>query len=178
MSPDPAIQQASVTVLVDLPLAEAWALLQDFSLPHNYVPNITRTEIMSTQQSGVGAHRRVYSGKRYLEETIVEWHGGEGFIIKLHKGQKPLPPFKLAEFVYALEERGPKQTLVSLSLRFGMPWGGLGRLFGKSVIVPLMRKQLVQVAAGMKHFYETGRPATDQDRKRLAGAVTTAPTRA
>jgi polyketide cyclase/dehydrase/lipid transport protein len=175
MSADPATQQASVEVLVDLPLAEAWERLQDFSLPHNYVPNITRTEIISEQQNGVGAHRRVYSGERYLEETIVQWHGGEGFVIKLHKGQKPMPPFKLAEFVYALAEQGPKQTRISLSLRFVMPGGGLGRLLGKSAILPIMRKQLVQVAAGIKHFYETGQPATSQDRKRLAGAVTIAP---
>jgi hypothetical protein len=34
-----------------------------------------------------------------------------------------------------------------------------------------MRKQLVQVAAGMKHFYEAGTPASDEDRKALAGEV-------
>ena len=39
----------------------------------------------------------------------------------------------------------------------------------------LMEKQLVQVAAGMKHYYETGRPATDEDRERLAEAVQLAP---
>lgn len=126
---------------------------------------------MSELQRGVGAHRHVYTGDKYLEETIVEWREGQGFTINLHKGRKPMPPFKLAEFIYSLGEQGELQTRIDLSLRFSMPWGGVGRLLGSAVILPVMRKQLVQVAAGMKHFYETGNPATDDDRKRLAGAV-------
>ena len=34
-----------------------------------------------------------------------------------------------------------------------------------------LEDNLVQVAAGMKHFYESGEPATDEDRAREAGAV-------
>ncbi|MEP4146833.1 MAG: SRPBCC family protein [Halioglobus sp.] len=172
---DMKTQQASVTVLVDMPLASAWENLQDFSLAHNYVPKLTRTEIVSQARTGLGAHRRVYSGSKYLEETIIQWKEAEGFTIKLHKGAKPMPPFHLAEFVYALSEHSPQQTRIDLTLRFTMPWGGLGKLLGRSVILPAMRGQLRQVAAGMKYFYETGNPATDADRKRLAGTVQTAP---
>lgn len=168
-------QQASVSVLVDVPLGDAWEKLQDFSLAHNYVPNLTRTEIVSEVKSGPGAHRHVYSGSKYLEETIVEWTDGQGFTIKLHKGAKPMPPFRLAEFVYKLSERSAQQTRIDLTLRFVMPWGAMGKLLGSSIILPVMRKQLSQVAAGMKYFYETGNPATDADRKRLAGTVETVP---
>ncbi|MEP5567236.1 MAG: SRPBCC family protein [Halioglobus sp.] len=172
---DTKTQQASVTVLADVQLTSAWENLQDFSLAHNYVPNLTRTEIVSQAKTGPGAHRRVYSGSKYLEETITEWREGEGFTIKLHKGAKPMPPFRLAEFIYALSEHSPQQTRIDLTLRFSMPWGGLGKLLGSAVILPAMRSQLRQVAAGMKYFYETGNPATDADRKRLAGTVQTAP---
>ena len=172
---DSKTQQASVSVLADLPLASAWENLQDFSLAHNYVPKLTRTEIVSQAKTGLGAHRRVYSGSKFLEETIIEWNEGEGFTIKLHRGEKPMPPFQLAEFVYALSEHSPQQTRIDLTLRFSMPWGGLGKLLASSVILPAMRSQLRQVAAGMKHFYETGNPATDADRKRLAGTVQTVP---
>lgn len=168
-------QQASVTVLADIPMTSAWKNLQDFSLAHNYVPKLTRTEIVSQAKTGLGAHRRVYSGTQYLEETIIEWKEGEGFTIKLHKGVKPMPPFHLAEFIYALSEHSTQQTRIDLTLRFSMPLGGLGRLLGRVVILPAMRSQLRQVAAGMKHFYETGNPATNADRKRLAGTVQTAP---
>ncbi len=168
-------QQASVSVLVDVPLGAAWDKLQDFSLAHNYVPKLTRTEIVSELRSGLGAHRRVYSGSQYIEETIVKWTDGQGFTIKLHKGAKPMPPFRLAEFVYKLSEHSSGQTRVDLTLQFVMPWGGIGKLLGTLMILPVMRKQLSQVAAGMKYFYETGNPATDADRKRLAGMVETVP---
>ena len=167
-------QRAAVSVLVDIPLARAWANLADFSLAHNYVPGLTRTEIVSEQSSGVGAHRRVYKGASYLEETISEWREGQGFSIALHKGDKPMPPFRRAEFVYDLYARG-EQTMVELSLGFVMPLGGLGRILGRGVMLPAINKQLVGVAAGMKHFYETGTPASNEDRKRLAGSVEIAP---
>ena len=59
MQPDNDLQQAAVTALIDVPLTEAWARLQDFGVAHNYVPRLTATEIMSTEKSGLGAHRRV-----------------------------------------------------------------------------------------------------------------------
>ena len=168
-------QQASVSVLVDVPVGQAWEKLQDFSLAHNYVPKLTRTKIVSTVRSGLGAHRHVYTGSKYIEETIVQWNEGQGFTIKLHKGAQPMPPFQLAEFDYLLSEQSLEQTRIELTLRFAMPWGVIGKFLGRSMMLPVMRKQLLQIAAGVKHFYETGNPATDADRKRLAGTVETVP---
>ena len=105
----------------------------------------------------------------------IEWREGEGFVIKLHDGDSPMAPFQRAEFNYQLSPAGPDATLIALSLTFEMPWGGFGETLGEWFILPMMEKNLVQVAAGMKHFYETGTPATDEDRERLAGAVEIAP---
>ena len=163
--------EALVAVTLEQPVEEAWQRLADFSLAHHYVPGLTATEIVSAARSGPGAHRRVYTGEKYLEETISDWREGEGFTILLHKGSRPMPPFKAAEFDYQLSPLDGTQTRVVLSLRFIMPLGGLGKFLGRSLILPVMTKQLVAVAAGMKHFYETGNPASDEDRKRLAGTV-------
>ncbi|TDG12557.1 SRPBCC family protein [Seongchinamella unica] len=161
----------SVGVTLDMPLADAWALLADFSLAHHYVPGLTRTEIVSAASSGLGARRRVYTGDKFLEETIIDWREGQGFTLRLHQGEKPMPPFRRAEFDYRLSPEGADRTRATLALPFVMPLGVFGRLLGRNLILPVMKKQLVAVAAGMKHFYETGTPATDEDRKRLAGAV-------
>ena len=169
-------QRVAVQFVADIPPAPAWSLLQDLSLPHNYVPGITRTEIMSGSTRGVGAHRRVY-GQRgdFLEETVIEWREGEGFVIRLHRGDKPMAPFTRAEFCYSLRPCDGDQTLVELAIVFQMPGGTLGEKLGAWFIRPAMEKRLVQVAAGMKHFYETGKAAADQDRKRLAGSVQALP---
>ncbi len=163
--------EAVVAVTLDQSAEVAWQRLADFSLAHNYVPGLTGTEIVSAQSSGPGAHRRVYTGDKYLEETVSDWREGEGYTIALHKGARPMPPFKAAEFNYQLAALGEAQTRVVLSLRFIMPLGGFGKLLGRSLLLPVMNKQLVGVAAGMKHYYETGSPASDEDRKRLADAV-------
>ena len=175
MSLDGVVQQTSVWVLVDLPVTDSWELLQDFSLAHHYVPGLTDTQIVSTQKTGEGAHRRVYSGKRFLEETITRWHPGAGFVIRLHKGERPMPPFRSADFEYAINASGSRQTRVDLSMRIIMPGGAAGRFVAAKLIMPVIRKNLTQVAAGLKHFYETGEPAGDEDRSRLAGAVRVAP---
>jgi hypothetical protein len=171
MQPDAAVQRESVAVLVAISVQEAWARLEDFSLAHYYVPRLTRTEIVSKRRNGEGAHRRVYSGKRFLEETITLWRPGAGFVIALHQGQKPMRPFREAEFEYAISEASPQQTRVRLEMRIVMPGGAPGRYLARKLILPVIRNNLVQVAAGIKHFYETGEPAADADRKRLAEAV-------
>jgi carbon monoxide dehydrogenase subunit G len=169
------LQEARVSLLVDVSPAAAWQQLQDFSVAHNYVPGLTRTEIISSQQTGRGAHRRVYDAEGdYLEETIVEWHEGEGFVIDLHRGGEPMAPFRLARFRYALEPAGEERTRVTLALQFEMPLGGVGAALGEWLVKPAMVGELIQVGAGLKHFYETGTPAGDADRARLAGAVTPA----
>ena len=170
------VHRASVEVTAALPRADAWAVLSDFSLAHNYVPDLARTEIVSARQRGVGAHRRVYDEDGdYLEETIVEWHEGKGFVISLHDGDEPMAPFRQVDFIYALADSGSAATRIELALVFEMPWGWLGDYLAQWFIVPMMEDNLVQVAAGMKYFYETGNRATDEDRQREAAAVQVLP---
>lgn len=165
-------QRAEVQVEARLGTGAAWTLLQDFSLAHNYVPGLTRTEIVSAVRTGPGAHRRVYEADGdYLEETITEWREGEGFVIRLHRGDEPMAPFEQVSFSYGLAPAADDRTLITLALDFEMPWGRFGELIGQWIILPLMEDNLVEVAAGMKSFYETGRPATDADRERLAPLV-------
>ena len=101
---DTAMLEARVQVRADVPVDAAWTLLSDFSLAHNYVPGLSRTEIVSAQTQGVGTHRRVYDADGdYIEETITEWHEGRGFTIRLHEGDAPMTPFEQVLFDYRLD---------------------------------------------------------------------------
>ena len=57
-------QAQCVTAAVNVAVspAQAWALLSDFTVAHLYVPGLTRTEVVSANKLGLGAHRRVYQG--------------------------------------------------------------------------------------------------------------------
>jgi Polyketide cyclase / dehydrase and lipid transport len=164
---------AAVRVDVALPPAAAWERMRDFSVAHRYVPDITRTEITTAAREGVGASRRVYGADGdYLEETVVAWRPGEGFAIRLHRGAEPMAPMKSAEFRYGMAPLDAQHTRVTLALLLEMPLGGVGAWLGEHLARPTMEEQLVQIAAGLRHYYETGEPATDADRARLASAVT------
>lgn len=153
-------QEVCAQTLVDLPLQEAWAKLRDISLAHNYVPGIVKTEIVSEQVEGVGASRYVYRNeKSYIQETVQEWQEEQGFLIHLHRGDKPAPPFRDAWFRYALEDAGNGQTRLITSLRYELPWGRLGVWLG-SKMAGFVEATINDVALSMKLYYETGAPTT------------------
>jgi hypothetical protein len=143
-----------------MPRSQAWAKLRDLSLAHDYVPGITKTEIVSAQTQGVGASRYVYrNAKSYIQETVVEWDEGRGFVIRLHKGDKPARPFRNAWFRYQLADKGRDKTVFTASLEFELPWGALGAWLEKKM-EKIVRSTITDVAISMKLYYESGRPTT------------------
>lgn len=165
-------QCVNVAVVVLVPVETGWEIMSDLSVPHHYVPGIERTEIVSRELSGNGVHRRVYeSADEYLDETVVEWQEGAGFVLKLHEGETALWPFERAEFSYAIQQLGDQSSLVELAMLTQMPWGRFGEWLGSKFILPEVEGRLVAVAAGLKFFYETGRSATNEERDQLLGEV-------
>lgn len=153
-------ETTTAEVVIDLPPAEAWQKLSDISLAHNYVPGIVRTTIVSDAKQGIGASRYVYrSEKSYIQETVEEWQEGQGFLIRLHRGEKPAPPFREAWFRYALSKQGPGQTLLTVQLIYEMPWGRFGRWLGARM-AGFVQSTIADVALSMKLYYETGNPTT------------------
>ena len=155
-------QEVSSTVIIDMPRQQAWGNLRDLSLAHHYVPGLVDTKIVTDQREGVGASRYVYrSTSSYIQETVTEWHDGSGFLIKLHKGDKPAAPFKDAWFRYQLADAGTDQTQFTASMGFTLPWGGLGRWLEKRM-VGFVDKTIADVALSMKLYYETGQPTSSE----------------
>ncbi len=153
-------QNVNAHTIIDIPLSEAWEKLRDISLAHNYVPGIVKTTIVSEQREGVGASRYVYRNEEsYIQETVEEWNAGSGFLIHLHKGEKPAPPFKDAWFRYALEDGGNGQTRLTTTLMYDMPWGGFGKWLGARM-AGFVTTTISDVALSMKLYYETGEPTT------------------
>jgi len=169
--------EVAVATDVELPPAAVWERMSDFSVAHHYVPGLTGTEITTSRKRGEGASRRVYQeGGDYLQETITQWSPGEGFVLRLHRGKKPMAPFKQAQFRYHMEALDAERTRVTLAIVALMPLGSLGEWLGDWLARPALAEELVQVAAGLKHYYETGEPAGDADRERLAAQVRVLPT--
>lgn len=153
-------QTVSSQVVINIPREAAWEKLKDISVAHHYVPGIVKTEIVSDQTEGIGASRYVYrSAKSYIQETVTEWNEGSGFLIKLHKGDKPAPPFKSASFTYQLEDGEPGTTRFTASMTFELPWGGFGQWLERR-LSGFVDKTIADVALSMKLYYESDEPTT------------------
>jgi uncharacterized membrane protein len=153
-------QEVSTQIVIEQPLDQAWQKLRDISLAHNYVPGIVNTEIVSENTEGVGASRYVYRNARsYIQETVEEWNEGHGFLIRLHKGDKPAPPFKTAWFRYELQDQDGDKTLFTATMNFELPWGPLGSFLEKR-LAGVVKKTVADVACSMKLYYESGEPTT------------------
>ncbi|WP_448089769.1 SRPBCC family protein [Pseudomonas azerbaijanoccidentalis] len=148
----PAIARHSV--LLDLTQQEAWAKLRDLSLAPHYVPGLTGCQFHPGAQEGVGASRRVFrKGGQYLDESVVSWQEGVGFVLLLHKGSNGSPfPFREASFSYALHAEGDA-TRITLQMSYSLRGGRLMELLLRKAFNNVVR----QIAENLKAYYETSR---------------------
>jgi hypothetical protein len=142
---------------VDLPRAKVWEGLRDLTRAPLYVPNLTGVEILTGKRDGVGASRRVFRTKgQPLDETVESWDEGYGFLLRLHRGDKPPAPFRRAWFDYRLADGPNGRAVFRPSLRYELGMGPLGAILDALVVRRFALGNLRQVAESFKRHYETG----------------------
>jgi len=150
----------SEEVVVELPPAAAWQRMSDLSKAHFYVPGVTDTRIDTPATRGVGASRTVFlKGREAMEETVTEWREGSGFLLRLHRGGRPIAPFGRAEFSYSMMALDSGRTRVRLELRYRMDRWFL-RLADSLFMRAVVRANLRRTAGNLRRYYETGLPVT------------------
>lgn len=152
---------AEAEVLVNMPRDKVWQRLRDLTIAHYYVPGLKDCRMTTEQKEGVGASRKVYTTSgMVMDETVVEWNEGTGFIIRLHNGDGPPPPiFTQARFHYRIEDAPNGQTLFRPAMTYTIKFGILGRLLDKLLLNMIIRSTMKKVGLGLKQFYETGKPS-------------------
>lgn len=63
---------------IDRPAAEVWAVLADFDEISSWAPNVDHSCLTTSVASGVGATRRIQSGRNTVLETVIEWEPERG----------------------------------------------------------------------------------------------------
>lgn len=152
--------EASADFVVGLSPSRVWSKLQDLSLAHHYVPGVEAVEILTAQRQGVGASRRIFQeGGETLDETVIEWEEGRGFVIRLHAGEQgPPPPFEEAKFRYWIESGDDAETRISLTILY-LPMGGLlGEWLDTGLLNAEMERRMRALAASMRSYYELPEP--------------------
>ena len=134
--------------------SECWEQLSDLSRAPYYVPGVRSIEFLTEERTGVGASRIAHSSSGALHETVVEWNEGEGFLLRLHRGDKPPRPMKEATFRYAIEPDGVATRIV-LTMTFAFGMGPLGALLERLARGP-MQRNVDRIAERLARYWETG----------------------
>lgn len=165
------MNEVSSEIEADMSMQQAWGKLRDLSVAHNYVQGLTKTEITTERREGVGASRKVYSKSRPpMDETVVVWDEGHGFLLKLHQGDNDAQgPFKRSFFSYALEHAGTN-TVLRNSMQYEMKWGLFGVILDKLFLRKVFRAVVRDVVIAQKAFYESGEATTAEKLKQLKHA--------
>jgi carbon monoxide dehydrogenase subunit G len=154
------MQSVSYESTVNVSRAQAWEYLRDLSKAHYYVPGVEKTRIDTQQTEGVGTSRTVFmKNMKPLEETVIEWNDGHGFVLNLHRNGQAMEPFEKAEFVYAIEDAGPNQIRFKPQMRYRVKDNFFAKLLERFLIRGMLQKNMVSVANGLKQYYETGKPS-------------------
>lgn len=142
---------------VDLSATQAWEKLTDFSAALHYVPGLTAVDITTETSAGVGASRRVAQGSRLvMDETVIEWLDGEGFSLRLHRGDRgPIPPMTAAVFHYRIHERDGRVMLHN-AMEYEVGLGFLGCWLDRLAIGKVVNGALRDTTIAQKLWYETG----------------------
>jgi len=61
------------TLSIARPPAEVWAALADFGAISRWAPNVDHSCLTTTVVDGVGATRRIQTGRATVLETVTEW---------------------------------------------------------------------------------------------------------
>jgi len=167
-----ALKEAAGSTAINVPKAQIWDGLRDLSLAHDYVPGVAAVRMDTAQREGVGASRTVImQDGSEMQETVEEWTEGAGFLIRLHKGDKPaMPIFKRFYFRYLIEADGDDATVFRPALLYETRFGPLGALLGK-LAHKTMQQSAQDVGIAMKEYYETGKPVSAERFKELKAAA-------
>ncbi len=166
-----SMNEVSSEIEADMSMPQAWDKLRDLSMPHNYVQGLTKTEMTTELREGVGASRQVFSKSRPpVDETVVVWDEGHGFLLKLHYGDNDAQgPFKRSFFSYAIEHAGDK-TVLKNTMQYEMKWGLFGTILDKLFLRKVYRAVVRDVVIAQKAFYESGEATTAEKLKQLKHA--------
>lgn len=159
-------REVTYEVLIDMPREKAWAIMQDITAPHKYVPGLLKTEMHTEQKQGVGASRRVFKKMMAMDETVTEWNEGYGFSIRLHDGAKD-KPFPHSYFIYKIDDAAGGKTRFTATMGYSFPLGFIGKIIDSLLIAPIVAGEIRAVALAVKYYYETGETPTSADLKRL-----------
>jgi len=145
---------ATHTRIIEAPAAETWRAIADYAHVDSYHPAVERVSMLSDSQSGVGTARicHFYDGTS-VAETVTDWVEGESFRVELSDFSMPVTH---ADAEMLVKPDGPSRSSVTITMKFQMKGGALGRLAGALIVRPMMQRMFKRVLNGLDLHVRTG----------------------
>lgn len=148
-------------IRINAPKEKVWAIIADLGGVQNFHPGVKKSYYTSANKKGIEASRvceLLPIGS--VEESAVQWHEGEGYVLQIFPLEKA-PPFKKAFGRFTLKKDG-QRTCVIFTVEYSLKFGPIGRLMNKLLVKPQFRKVVPAVLTGLKHYTETGEVVTPE----------------
>ncbi len=148
------MSQLTRQVKINAPKEKTWQILSDWGSVSNWAPTITASHITTEAKRGVGAIRSCdHTQMGNIEEEIVAWEEGTSLSYDVIKG---LPmPMKSLNNTWSVSGEGA-DSMVTLTMDFGMKFGPLGALMAALAVRRMMHKEMGLNLAGLKQYLEIG----------------------
>lgn len=144
--------------IISASMAPTWSAISSMKAVQDWHPNVARAHVLTPQDTGVGASRRVeFQDGNTVVETVVD----ESELQFVTMEMTELPMLKDAKVTIRTEERDPETTEVTFSLDYGMKLGPLGWLLDVVVMRRLFFKVFGVALDGLAYHLETGELVAD-----------------
>ena len=140
---------------IPAPAARVWAALSDYQGVHKFNPFVEKAELLTPQACGLGAERecRMYGGKDFVHERIVEWSEGRSFAVDIVASSMPLASARVR---ISVDPLGSDASRVTFATRYQPKFGLLGRLMDVVMLRWMMRRMGRKLLLGLEDHLRTG----------------------
>lgn len=140
---------------LQVPVAKAWEILNDFGAVYKYHPLVERSPIDNGIASGLGAERIChFDNGDQIKERITGYEAGEEYTVEIiDPGDFPL---KTAEARLSLRSVDADRSRVRFEMSFQPKYGPVGWVMGATIMQTQFRRILADVLAGLERHAKTG----------------------
>jgi len=141
------------TIEIAAPPARVWGLLGTLDALERYDPGVTRSKIMSTERSGVGATRQCdLKPGGWFRERVTEWEPERSLGFELFECTLPVKRLRHAYVLTPI--RGG--TRVDQHMEYRLKFGPLGVLMDAALVRRRWRAGIASFLLGLKQLAERG----------------------
>ncbi len=144
--------------LVPAPIAPTWAAISKMGAVADWHPNVARASMLTPNEVGVGASRRVefHAGGSAVETVVSE---SEQEFVTMEMTEVPM--IRNARVTIRTKARSADETEVTFSIDYGLKFGPLGWLVDTVMMKRMFPKVFGVALDGLSFHLKTGELVAD-----------------